>query len=34
MTRSGPPYDAFIWFVVVSGSIAVIAHIILYNLKS
>lgn len=26
--RSGPPYDTFIWFVVASGSIAAIAHII------
>ena len=28
MSRSGPPYDAAIWFAVISGTVAVIAHII------
>ena len=27
MKRSSPPYDAAIWFAIITGTIAVVAHL-------
>ena len=31
MKRSGPPYDAAIWFVIITGTIGTIVHLTMLN---